>query len=778
MPYDGGTTYQPGARLAPYHLRRVSALVQSYHPVHRTDVFARLNVRDGGNVVFPPFDSASVRAAVQAEVARVVDAGAVPFVVGGDHSVALPAMRAVAAAHGPLAVVHFDAHLDTSTAEVWGDPWHHGTPLRHAISEGLIAPGLAGADRRARRLGLGRRRSAGRAVRRRSRSAPTPSPSAASPSVAEEIREVVGDLPVYVTFDIDGIDPAFAPGTGTPVPGGLTAREALGLVRGLFGARLVGMDLVEVAPALDVSDITSHLGGAPPLRRARAPRASMRNPLTSDLGRTVEDLAAFGEKRAGTDAGARAAEYLLERFRRAGLQDVEAQPFAFPGHDRRARRVRARHRRRAHARRLRRARSLRRRPRRRRDRARRLGHAPRAHPRRARRPHRARRAQPALSPLDAIQRLRRRRRRRRDLRLRRAVEPAPGRQRAPRLGGARPHPGDHHRLAPTPTPSAPRSTPTRSRALALAVDVGVARAVGRNIVGRVRGLGDGELVVGAHFDTWFAGSTDNGGGVAAMLALAERRALRPPARYGITFVAWDGEELALYGGYHHLRRYALDGTRPLAVIDFETPSAIGAQAYGLARSNHAPIDDAIIGVGLHELFALNVPMDLVAELFGGVIPTDIQGLYRAGTPAVATAVDAPWYHTTEDTPDKVDLPRLEVTVNAFDRAIDRLMTAPADRFAARDAALWQAAVTTGRRGADLVVDVAVKDAAGRAQAGAFVEAVLFDDDFFARATVLGRTDGDGCASLHLRGCADGEGPRFLHIASGTRWPLVEVVRPL
>ena len=315
----------------------------------------------------------------------------------------------------------------------------------------------------------------------------------------------------------------------------------------------------------------------------------------------------------------------------------------------------------------------------------------------------------------------------------------------------------------------------------LAVDIGVARAVGRNVVGRVRGTGgsgSGEIVVGAHFDTWFSGCTDNGGGVAAMLALAERRAARPPGRYDLVFVAWDGEELALYGGYHQLRRYALDGTRPLAVIDFETPSAVGAQAYGLARSNHAPIEDAITAVGLHELFALNVPMDLVAELFGGVIPTDIQGLYRAGAPAVATAVDAPWYHTAEDTPDKVDLARLETTVLSFDRAIDRLMLAPPERFATRDPALWQAAVTVGRRDDDLVVDVIVTDAAGRAQPGAFVEAVLFEDDFFARATVLGRSDGDGAASLRLHGFAAADCRRFLHVAAGTRWPLVEVVRPL
>src|SRR5439155_23286562 len=101
------------------------------------------------------------------------------------------------------------------------------------------------------------------------------------------------------------------------------------------------------------------------------------------------------------------------------------------------------------------------------------------------------------------------------------------------------------------------------------------------------------------------------------------------------------ERTALCGGYPSLRRHP---ARLRAVIDCEPPSALGAQACGLARSNHAPLEDAIVDVGLHERFALNVPMDLVAELFGGVIPTDVQGLYRSGSPAVATAVDAPYYH--------------------------------------------------------------------------------------------------------------------------------------
>jgi agmatinase len=258
VPYDGGTTYQPGARLAPFHVRRVSALLQTFHPGHGVDVFRSLKVVDGGNVAFPPFDAAAVRECIHAEVTRVVAAGAVPLLLGGDHTIAYPAMRAVAARHGPLAVVHVDAHADTSGPETWGDAWHHGTPLRHALDEkliergqlhqiGLRAPwdtaedGTFAGDMGARAYTMEDVATHGIEV------------------VMKEIKARVGNRPVYLTFDIDGIDPAYAPGTGTPVPGGLTSREALTLVRGLAGLQLVGMDLVEVCPSLDHADITSHL---------------------------------------------------------------------------------------------------------------------------------------------------------------------------------------------------------------------------------------------------------------------------------------------------------------------------------------------------------------------------------------------------------------------------------------------------------------------------------------------------------------------------------------
>ncbi|MCU1280264.1 MAG: putative cell wall-binding domain, partial [bacterium] len=486
----------------------------------------------------------------------------------------------------------------------------------------------------------------------------------------------------------------------------------------------------------------------------------MTSALQHELLRTIEELAAFGEKRAGTDAGARAAEYLLDRFRRLGLDDVHAQPFAFPRHDLASAsleltvdgearpaafaaleasgtgRVDAE-----------------------------VVHVGWATP-----VELARLTLAGKVALVDRNPLYHRSTQYYDVAFAGAAallfaSTAPSN--LPQVGSVR---REWEAIGPIPAltigsadaralrDALAAQKPVRAR---LAVDATVVRAVGRNVVGRVHGSGEGELVVGAHFDTWFSGSTDNGGGVAAMLALAERRAHQPPARYAIRFVAWDGEELALYGGYHLLRRYALDATRPLAVIDFETPSAIGAQAYGLARSNHAPLEEAIVGVGLHELFALNVPLDLVAELFGGVIPTDIQGLYRAGTPAIATAVDAPYYHTVEDTPDKVDLARLEETVLAFDRALDRLMSAAPDRFGARDPALWRAEVALQRRDGDLIVGVRVTDAAGRAQAGALVEAVLFEDDFFARATLHARSAPDGTVALRFAGAARSEVRRFL-----------------
>jgi agmatinase len=168
-------------------------------------------------------------------------------------------LRALAARHGPLAVLHVDAHLDTSGPEVWGSAHHHGTPFRHALQEGLIAPG--------RLVQVGLRATWGKltdpdfASQRDARQIPMEEiEHRGMTAVAREAREHLGAGPVYVSFDVDAVDPAFAPGTGTPVPGGMTSREALQLLRALRGVKLVGMDLVEVCPALDHADLTCHLG--------------------------------------------------------------------------------------------------------------------------------------------------------------------------------------------------------------------------------------------------------------------------------------------------------------------------------------------------------------------------------------------------------------------------------------------------------------------------------------------------------------------------------------
>jgi len=257
--FDAGTTYQPGARFAPFHLRRLSALVQPWHPVHEIDVFDRIRAADGGNVAFPPFDPAAMREAVQRDVALLLKDGVAPFVVGGDHSVALPVLRALHEKHGPVAVVHVDAHLDTSGPEVWGTPYHHGTPFRHALEEGLIERGAV--------VQVGLRGPWGRPGDRDLSIAHEARCYTAEDltrvgvrAVSLDVRERLHGKPVYVSFDVDAIDPAFAPGTGTPVPGGMTSMEAVQLLRGLAGTNLVGMDLVEVCPALDHADLTSLLG--------------------------------------------------------------------------------------------------------------------------------------------------------------------------------------------------------------------------------------------------------------------------------------------------------------------------------------------------------------------------------------------------------------------------------------------------------------------------------------------------------------------------------------
>jgi agmatinase len=250
VPFDSGTSYRPGARLGPREIRSQSSLIRPYSYFQKISPFERLTIVDAGDVDAPPVGIEPAYAAIEAALDRILAAGAIPLAVGGDHSISLPALRAVSRVHGPLALVQFDAHIDT-WGDYFGGRYFHGSPFRRAIEEKVIDPrryvqiGIRGPmygededfayqrDQGVTTIDIGMVKRDGVAA------------------TMTRVREIAGDGPLYVTFDIDSVDPAFAPGTGTPEVGGLTSYEAQELVRGLAGLHLVGCDVVEVAPVFD-----------------------------------------------------------------------------------------------------------------------------------------------------------------------------------------------------------------------------------------------------------------------------------------------------------------------------------------------------------------------------------------------------------------------------------------------------------------------------------------------------------------------------------------------
>ncbi|RVX37773.1 agmatinase [Nonomuraea polychroma] len=252
VPFDAGVSYRPGARFGPAAVREASRLLRPYHPALDVSPFERVQVADAGDIAANPFDIPSAIEAVE-EAAGALDAKLVT--IGGDHTIALPLLRAAARKHGPVALLHFDAHLDTWDT-YFGAEYTHGTPFRRAVEEGLVdTEALSHVGIRGplygkkdleddRRLGFGILTAAD--VLRRGLD-----------EVVDVLRQRVGDRPLYVSVDIDVLDPAHAPGTGTPEAGGLTSRELLEILRGLAGLDLVGADVVEVAPAYDHAEITS-----------------------------------------------------------------------------------------------------------------------------------------------------------------------------------------------------------------------------------------------------------------------------------------------------------------------------------------------------------------------------------------------------------------------------------------------------------------------------------------------------------------------------------------
>jgi guanidinopropionase len=258
VPWDGGTTHRAGARHGPREVRSQSSLMRRVHHVSRIAPYDLARIGDLGDCPVNPIDLTDSLRRIEAFYRRIHAAGAVPLSVGGDHLVTLPIFRALAAG-GPLGMVHFDAHSDTNDRYFGDNPYTHGTPFRRAVEEGLMDPrrtvqiGIRGsvyaADDLAFALDSGMRVIAMEEFARRG-----------VESVLTEVREVVGNAATYVSFDVDVLDPAFAPGTGTPEIGGMTTLQAQHLVRGLQGLNLVGADVVEVSPPFDQGGATALVG--------------------------------------------------------------------------------------------------------------------------------------------------------------------------------------------------------------------------------------------------------------------------------------------------------------------------------------------------------------------------------------------------------------------------------------------------------------------------------------------------------------------------------------
>jgi agmatinase/guanidinopropionase len=257
VPFDSGTSYRTGTRFGPRKIREASLMIWGHNSTLNVTPLKKLKVVDYGDVSVIPTSIEHTMTAITNTASEIIHAGTTLIALGGDHSIALPLLRAQVKKHGPVSLVHIDAHLDTWEAEFESVPYSHGTPFRHARQEGLIRDdeymqiGIRGPvsaeNDYADAAALGARTVTIHEVMEK--------------GVTEILKEVHQRMkgPVYVTVDIDSADPAFAPGTGTPEVGGLTSYQLLQLVRGLNGLNLIGFDLVEVSPPFDHGDITAML---------------------------------------------------------------------------------------------------------------------------------------------------------------------------------------------------------------------------------------------------------------------------------------------------------------------------------------------------------------------------------------------------------------------------------------------------------------------------------------------------------------------------------------
>jgi agmatinase len=255
VPFDSGVTYRPGARFGPTAVRNASRLLRAYHAGLDVQPFAAQQVVDAGDIACNPFSIDEAIGQIEQHATELRGGVGRLVCVGGDHTIALPLLRSLREERGPIALVHFDAHLDTWDT-YFGASYTHGTPFRRAWEEGLLLENrsihlairgpLFSAQDLVDDASFGFRIVTALEIL-----------SEGIDATAERIRERVGDAPVYVSIDIDALDPAFAPGTGTPEAGGMTSREMLGILRGLRGLDLAGADIVEVAPVYDHAEITA-----------------------------------------------------------------------------------------------------------------------------------------------------------------------------------------------------------------------------------------------------------------------------------------------------------------------------------------------------------------------------------------------------------------------------------------------------------------------------------------------------------------------------------------
>lgn len=258
IPFDIGTSHRPGARFGPRSIRAESALLRPYNMATGAAPFDTLQVADIGDVPINTFHIEKSMNLISDYYAEVLAHGCIPLTMGGDHTIALPILRAMCKQHGPVALIHIDAHADVND-HMFGETIAHGTPFRRAVEENLLQGhkvfqiGLRGTGYAADDFDWPRQQGF------------TIIPAheiwyqSLKPLMAQ-IRSKIGDTPCYLSFDIDGIDPAYAGGTGTPEIGGLTVPQALEIIRGCQGLNIVGCDLVEVSPAYDTSGNTALLG--------------------------------------------------------------------------------------------------------------------------------------------------------------------------------------------------------------------------------------------------------------------------------------------------------------------------------------------------------------------------------------------------------------------------------------------------------------------------------------------------------------------------------------